>query len=314
MKFKKPKFWDLKKPNFISFLLLPLTLPIILNNYFLGFKSKKKNTKIKTICVGNIYLGGTGKTPTTIKLYEILENLKFNVSTAKKFYKSQSDENTILQNKTNFITAKNRTKIINNAIETKQNIVIFDDGLQDQNISYDVSFVCFDGENFVGNGCLMPSGPLREKLNSLQKYDGIFWKSDTEISKVQLDIIKKYNPNIHIFETHFEILNLKKFNLNNNYLIFSGIGSPKGFKNILVKNGFKIIKELIFPDHYDYKKDEIENIKKKAKDINAKIITTEKDFVKVSQFDSKDIESVNIKLNIKNEQNLIKFLKDKFYE
>ena len=85
MKFKKPKFWDLKKPNLISLFLLPLTLPIIINNYFLNFKSKTKNKSIKTICVGNIYLGGTGKTPTTIKLYNILNDLKLNVITGKKF-------------------------------------------------------------------------------------------------------------------------------------------------------------------------------------------------------------------------------------
>ena len=84
MKFKKPKFWDLKKPNFISYFLLPLTLPLILNNFFLRFKPNQENKLIKTVCVGNIYLGGTGKTPTVIKIYQILKDLKFKVSTAKK--------------------------------------------------------------------------------------------------------------------------------------------------------------------------------------------------------------------------------------
>ena len=58
MRLKKPKFWDLKKPNFISKLLLPFTLPIIINNILLNFKSKKKIQNIKTICIGNIYIGG----------------------------------------------------------------------------------------------------------------------------------------------------------------------------------------------------------------------------------------------------------------
>ena len=84
MNFKKPKFWDKKKPNFISYLLFPLTLFISISNLFLRFKSKKKNKKIKSICVGNIYLGGTGKTPTTIAIFEILKRLGLKVSTAKK--------------------------------------------------------------------------------------------------------------------------------------------------------------------------------------------------------------------------------------
>ena len=71
MNLKKPKFWDLKRPNLLSYLLLPLTIPIILNNILINFASKLKNEKIKSICIGNIYIGGTGKTPTTSKLYEI---------------------------------------------------------------------------------------------------------------------------------------------------------------------------------------------------------------------------------------------------
>ena len=108
MKFKKPKFWDFKKPNLISHLLFPFTLLISLNNFFLKFKSKKKNEKIKTICIGNIYLGGTGKTPTTIAIYKILKKLSFKVSTAKKFYASQFDENLLLKNRTKFIISNNR--------------------------------------------------------------------------------------------------------------------------------------------------------------------------------------------------------------
>ena len=74
MKFKKPKFWDLKKPILISYFLFPLTVILSLNNFFLKFKSNKKDKRIKSICIGNIYLGGTGKTPTTIAVYEILKN------------------------------------------------------------------------------------------------------------------------------------------------------------------------------------------------------------------------------------------------
>ena len=77
MKLKKPKFWELNKPNLFAYLLFPFTIFAELNNYFLNKKTKKNQKKLKTICVGNIYLGGTGKTPLAIKLYEELEKLKF---------------------------------------------------------------------------------------------------------------------------------------------------------------------------------------------------------------------------------------------
>ncbi len=314
MKFKKPIFWDLKKPNLISFFLSPFTIPIRINNFFLKHKSKKKNKEIKTICVGNIYLGGTGKTPSTIKVYEILKRMKFNVSTAKKFYTSQADEQALLVKKTKFITEKNRNKIISKAINNNQNIVIFDDGLQDRKISYNLEIVCFDSGNFIGNGCLIPSGPMREKLDSLIKYDIVFLKNDNNNLEDQFNMIKKYNPNIKIFETSLEISNLNQFNLNDNYLIFSGIGIPLNFKKILIKNKFKIIKEIVFPDHYDYKKKEVEDIINYAKNINAKILTTEKDFMKISDFNLNDINFVEVNLNIKKEEIFESFLKDRIYE
>ena len=68
MNLKKPSFWDLPKPNFLSYLLIPFSLPIILRNFLFKFIKKNKSSNIKTICVGNIYLGGTGKTPLTIKI------------------------------------------------------------------------------------------------------------------------------------------------------------------------------------------------------------------------------------------------------
>ena len=177
MRLKKPKFWDLKKPNFISYLLAPLTLPIIISNFIRNFIPKQKSKDLKTICVGNIYLGGTGKTPTTIKLFEILKKLNSNISTGKKFYKSHIDEITILNEKTDLIISLSRREIVRKAIISKKDLLIFDDGLQDNVIDYDIKFVCFDSHNWIGNGNLMPSGPLREKLSSLKKYDGIFIKN-----------------------------------------------------------------------------------------------------------------------------------------
>ena len=68
--------------------------------------------------------------------------------------------------------------------------------------------------------------------------------------------------------------------MDKEYLVFSGIGNPESFKNTLKENKFKIIKELTFPDHFNYSKKIINSIKKEAQTLNAQIITTEKDYVK----------------------------------
>ena len=84
MNFKKPKFWDYKNPSLLSYLLLPLTIFIEINNLFLKLNKNKNKNKIKSVCVGNIYVGGTGKTPTTIKIYKILKKLGFFPYVGKK--------------------------------------------------------------------------------------------------------------------------------------------------------------------------------------------------------------------------------------
>ena len=314
MQFIKPKFWDLKKPNLLSYLLLPFTIPIRINNILLDLKSKKKDQRIKTICVGNIYVGGTGKTPTTIKLYQLLNQQGYKVVTANKNYKKHLDEKIILEKKTETISSKGRQEIVDKAISMKKKILIFDDGLQDKKISYDIEFVCFDQKNWLGNGLLLPSGPLREKIKSLKKYSCVFLKKNGEDISNKIQLIKNINPNIKIFYTHFEPLNIDQFDKSEKYLIFSGIGNPNGFKNLLIKNKLNIIDEIIYPDHYMYNESDIIRIKKHANNLGAKIITTEKDYVKISHLDKEDINLLEVDLIIENEKELTDFIKEKFHE
>ena len=309
MMLKKPKFWDLSRPNLISYLLLPFTLFILLRNYFSNKKGKKKFDQIKTICVGNIYLGGTGKTPLTLKIYEILKNRNFNVSTAKKFYPGQKDEQLLLSQNSSLILEKTREKAIKKGIHNNLDFLIFDDGIQDLSLEYDLKFVCFKTNNWIGNGQLIPAGPLREKISSLIKYDAVFLNgASNNLDKIILKI-KTINPKIKIFTTSYKPINIKKFDLNLKYLIFSGIGNPNDFKNILINNKFIIKKEFIFPDHFQYSKRDIEKIIEIGKKENLKIMTTEKDFVKIDNKFKSDIDFLKIDLSIDQEKELIELIK-----
>lgn len=314
MQIKKPLFWDHYKPTFLSNILLPLTFLMEIMNFILNRKKKLRYDKIFTICIGNIYLGGTGKTPTVISLFRLLKKINLNISTAKKFYSNQNDEHILLKRKTNFLLGRTRKSIIENAIKNKRKVLLFDDGLQDKRIDYDLKFVCFDHDTWIGNGRLIPSGPMREKLESLQKYDAVFIKSINKNISSKKSIIKKINPRIKIFLTHFKLLNINKFNKKKNYLIFSGIGNSLNFKKILIKNKFKIIKEIIFPDHYIYSDIDMYRIIDLSRKLNAKIITTEKDYVKINNKFKKIIKFLKIDLDINNKNELLNFVKKKIYE
>ena len=310
MKLKKPKFWDYQSPNFLSYILLPLTFPLIINNFLLNLKKNiKVNHKPKKICIGNIYVGGTAKTPLTIKIYQILNNLNIKTATIKKFYKNHYDEQKMLSEKTILYCEKTRIAALNKAIKDKVNVAIFDDGLQDKSINYDLRIVCFNNIKWIGNGFLIPAGPLREKINSISKYDLAFLNGNEKDNSNLKLLLKKYNANIEVFESNYKVLNIKQFNINEKYIIFSGIGNPDSFKQTLISNNIKITKEIIFPDHHNYTQKDIDYIRLQARQFNSKILTTEKDYTKIKSYKNDDIKYLKIELDIKNEDKLIDYLK-----
>ena len=306
MYLKKPSFWD-KQISILSYLLLPFTIFVTVNNFLNSKKKKYLSKKLKTICVGNIYVGGTGKTPTTIKLYDLIKKIK-NASTAKKYYLNQQDEEILLKRKTRFLTASSRKSILKLAEKKNIEVLIFDDGLQDNQIDYNFKFVCFDGDLGIGNGLLLPAGPLRETINSLKKYDVVFIKKGNNLNNL-IKLIEKHNKRIKIFITDYKVSKFSKFNRSKKYLIYSGIGNPHSFAKILKQSKIKIVDKIIFPDHHSYSNQDFNFILNKAKQNNAEIITTEKDYVKVPKELQKKIKFLKVNLIIHNEKKLIKFLK-----
>ena len=307
MKIKKPDFWDEKKPNLIAYLLLPVSKMIqILKSLR---KSKNLNfPEIKTICVGNIYIGGTGKTPLSIKLSKLLNSKNLKAAVIKKFYIDQKDEQVLISKKTNLISKINRKDSLDSAIRQNFKYAILDDGLQENYIKYDFKICCFSSNNWIGNGLTIPAGPLREKISSIENFDIIFLNGPDIENKVIKEKILKINSNIKIFEGSYKLKNSNNLDTSKNYLIFSGIGNPQNFDHTLKENNFKVFKHFTFPDHYNYKKNEIDNLKKFAKDKNLEIITTEKDYYRIQEELRDGINFIEIDLKISNESELINLI------
>ena len=307
MNLKKPKFWDYKKPNLTAYLLLPIASTISGINSLIK-NSNQKKYKIKTICIGNIYLGGTGKTSLSIKLNKILTSKNLKSCYIKKYYKNQIDEQKILENSGKLFLSSKRIDAIQEAENQNYDIAIFDDGLQDKSIDYDLRVVCFNNINWIGNGMTIPSGPLRENINNLKNYEHIFLNGNLEnIDFLKREIIK-FNSKINIHLASYEPINLNEFKKNEKYLIFSGIGNHQTFVSMVKKNGLEVLKDIEYPDHYSYTKEDINKILIEASKLNCKIITTEKDSHRITNFYENRIKIIKTELKMVDENKLLKFI------
>ena len=303
MKFIKPVFWQSK--NIISLSLYPLSIFTLVINLLKKFTSKK-NYPIKTICIGNIYLGGTGKTSLAIEVKKLL-NDKIKTIFIKKNYPDQLDEVNLLKTHGKVIANNNRNDALNLASKKKYKLAILDDGLQQKNIKYNLKIVCFNTEDELGNEYLLPAGPLRESINQLKEYDIAFLNGNKKNNNLYLKL-KCINKNLKIFEGSYKPTNLKKFDLGKKYLMFCGIGNPHEFEKTLTKNKFSIKEKIIYPDHYKIPINELNRLKIKARNEDLSLITTEKDFLRLNRSERKNIKFLQIKLEIKDIKNFKKIL------
>ena len=306
MNFFKPKFWDKNQISFFSILLFPITLLIKVLSSFKHFLTKTYQCSIPIICVGNIYLGGTGKTPLCIEIFSILKNLNMNPVFIRKKYKSFQDEVDLQKQIGPIYQNKRRIEAIKKAIQNKANIAILDDGLQDFSINKNLSIVCFNEKQWIGNGLTIPSGPLREDLSALKRANCAIINGDKN-AYIENKIFEK-NREIKIFYTKYKPQNISEFN-NKKIIAFAGIGNPENFFDLLKGNKMDLVEEIKFSDHHKYSERELENLINKTKEDNTILVTTEKDYHRIAENYKKNISFLKIKVEIENRNQFIDEIK-----
>ena len=303
MKLFKPKFWKSNK-NFFTVLLIPLSLItwiyIILKKTFI----QKVKFNIPVICVGNIFIGGTGKTPLSIHIAKKLSENGKNPAIVRKYYRSHIDEHKMILSYYNkLILNLNRSKGIYEALEKGYDAVILDDGFQDYKIKKNLSIICFNSNQLIGNGYLFPSGPLRESLGALRNANILIINGDKNLDFEQK--ILKIQKNLKIYYSNYKPLNIQEFK-NKKLLVISGIGNPENFFKILKDNQMNIQKKMVYPDHYEFTENEMLKIIEYAKKNDFQIVMTEKDYYKIKDFSLENIKYLKVKLEIEKEEEFIK--------
>lgn len=305
--------------GFLFILSLVYGLIVMILAFF--YRLRPVKFKAKVISVGNITLGGTGKTTCVEYLTGKLISQGKGVAVLSRGYKS-GDEPAMLQNKfplTNVIVDKNRVKAAFKAIKDyAADTLILDDGFQQWRIAKDLEIVTIDAQNPFGNNRLLPAGFLREPFSALKRAD-IFILTQTDAISNTDDLVtklKRINPQALIAESIHKPVGFNSIANPDNFfgsdsfknkraVVFSGIGNPQGFENCICGLGINIAKSFRFIDHYAYTQADLDNIIKEVQQTNADtIITTQKDAIKIRELkiSGTDMLALNIKLSItKNE-------------
>ena len=288
------------------------------------FKSVKVNTKV--ISIGNLKVGGTGKTPFTIFLANLLIEKGFKVGIIGKGYKRKSkgmilydsskeltlsaeeigDEMLLIAQKTNCPVLVHVEKYLAAMeIEKHYNLdfILVDDGYQHLQLKRDLNILMVDNET-IAKGKVFPLGRLREKIENFDRAD-IICKIDYEqnfdfINKISIKA-EKISGDIYYLDN--SLIPIDKSSLVNPIAV-TGLANPNGFYNSLDFLKIKYLSKIEFPDHFDYSRSEIEKLINKVKLQKSKfIITTEKDAIKLlnhlSIFNQNEIKIVVLPIDIK---------------
>lgn len=309
---KTPHFWH--ENGFIAQALIPLAVIYFLVKRLNFSKPDPKKFPAKIICVGNAIAGGAGKTPTAISLYKELKKLKpsakiafvstgfkgriygpVKVDITQHNYKDVGDEALLLAQAGDAIICKSRLEAVEYASSQNYEYIILDDGLHDKKIVKDLSFLVIDGKYGFGNGIVMPAGPLRDRLDyAIEGTDQIILIG--EDTKKSISKAKKFGrKNFPVIRSFIDVVT--PVDEKRVYVAFAGIGRPQKFFDML-KNEMKlaVVETVEFADHYNYDSSDIEHLLNVAELQKAKLITTEKDFIKLPKEFAEKVECIRIEL------------------
>lgn len=328
MPLKTPDFWYRSKdssPSVIEYLMAPISL-LYQYGHRINLRTTQSNSvDIPVICIGNVTVGGSGKTPASIAINKIIKegNLFNNPFFLTRGYggtepgprrieahedaKTVGDEPLLLASHSNTIVSVNRYSGSKLAQELGCDCIIMDDGLQNQSLSKSVSFIVINGKMGFGNEKTIPSGPLREPIETaMQRCDAIIM-----IGQDERDIKDKIPEHIPIFRAEIKPSQDVKSDKGKDYIAFSGIAYPQKFYDTLEQCGYNVIESKSFSDHHAFTDHDVESLITLANDKNAQLITTEKDYVRLPQNVQQDIKTLPVNLIWHNEDEIYQFLRDK---
>lgn len=327
---RTPRFWYNPKYSILSLLLAPFSWVYRCVDKIIQNHTKPWQAPIPVICVGNIVAGGQGKTPTALSICEALKLRNKSVHFISRGYggtlrgpllvdsnvntsSEVGDEPLLLSEVAPTWICANRKAGIKLAHKMGADIIVMDDGYQNQSVKKDLSIVVIDGETGFGNGQIIPAGPLRESIFSgLKRANAVVIIGEDHLNLAAdlsntLSLTSK-EP-VNIFAAKLIPAVKSRSLLNKKVFAFAGIGRPEKFFTMLINEGYKVTGKQDFPDHHQFTKAEISKLLHLAQIKNSKLITTSKDYVRLTAAQQKDIIMLPITLKWNDKSALDNILK-----
>lgn len=318
MPFKPPKFWYEPSNIFGSF-MEPVSWLYQLGAGIHQKISLPHSVSVPVISIGNFVLGGAGKTPVTMALADHLKsmgktphiisggyggNLKgpILVDPKQHHFLQVGDEPLLLSHVAPTWVSKNRATAARLAIQSGADILLLDDGHQNYTLKKDLCLMVVSAGQGFGNGRIFPAGPLRQSIRSgLKTTSAIIFIGPAQAAPLPPEL----DPSCPVIRATLTPLNPHPCEV----IGFAGIGYPEKFRQTLEEAGYRVKDFISFPDHHPYTNEDIQKLKAKAHGAEASLITTEKDFMRISVFHRQDILRLPVQLVFQQEDALMNILK-----
>lgn len=254
--------------------------------------------RAKVVCIGNLTVGGSGKTPVVLAVLQMLLAQGLRVAVLSRGYGGHQacptfvdrerhgaadvgDEPLLLAAAALVIVARDRRLGAELADTRDIDVIVMDDGHQNFGLAKNLSVVVVDAQTGFGNGRIVPAGPLRESpRNGLARADAVV-------------LVGQGNPELPGYTgpiLRAQIVPSDGSNLRDRKVVaFAGIGRPDKFFDTLRTLGADLVETIAFEDHHVFDASEIAMLRIKAKESGARLVTTEKDFVRLPPGDREDI-------------------------
>jgi tetraacyldisaccharide 4'-kinase len=297
---KPPHFWYHPPATVFDRVMSRLMIPLGVVYEASVARRLKKTTPVQAdaavVCVGNLTMGGTGKTPVTMAVLDMLKNLDvnaqalsrgyggsekgpINVDISKHMASDVGDEPLLIARSNPVWVSANRVDGARAAIRNSAQIIVMDDGHQNPQLAKDLSIIVVDAEAGWGNGRVFPAGPLRENIEAgLARTDVIILMLPDENFEPDLQALGLDRLEMPVLKAWLEPVEAPPVG---DLVAFAGIGRPEKFFNALTRAGASIIETKSFTDHHTYSAEDLRALHATADARNAGLITTEKDFVRI---------------------------------